>query len=97
MLEHLCSNVEHVQISSQLAVVVGDPIAPFLFLFCAQIIYLLINNNSSIKCIFNRIFLTEYKISQYADDTTLILNRSKESLLTALSVLETLVQSLDCR
>ena len=49
--------------------------------------YLLIKNDASIKGIF--INKTEYKISQYADDTTLILNRSKESLLAALNVLET--------
>ena len=49
--------------------------------------YLLINNDSSIKGIFTN--KTENKISQYADDTTLILNGSKEFLLAALSVLET--------
>ena len=49
--------------------------------------YLLINNDSSIKSTF--INKTEYKISQYADDTTLILNGSQESILAALSVLET--------
>ena len=54
----------------------GDPIAPYLFLLCAQVMYLLINNDSSIKGIF--INKTEYKISQYADDTTLTLNGSKE-------------------
>ena len=49
--------------------------------------YLLIKNDASIKGIF--INKTEYKISQYADDTTLTLNGSKESLLAALNVLET--------
>ena len=65
----------------------GDPIAPYLSLLCAKIMYLLIKNDASIKGIF--INKTEYKISQYADDTTLILNGSKESLLAALNVLET--------
>ena len=65
----------------------GDPIAPYLFLLCAQIMYLLIKNDALIKGIF--INKAEYNISQYADDTTLILNGSKESLLAALNVLET--------
>ena len=65
----------------------GDPIAPYLFLLCAQIMYLLINNDSSIKGIF--INKTEYKIFQYADDTTLTLNGSTKPLLAALSLLKT--------
>ena len=40
-------------------------------------------NDSSIKSIF--ITKTEYKISQYADDTNLILNGSKEAFLAALT------------
>ena len=49
--------------------------------------YLLIKNDASIKGIV--INKTEYKISQYGDDTALILNLTKESLLAALHVLET--------
>ena len=64
----------------------GDPIAPYLFLLCVQIMYLLIQNEKSIKGVY--INQTEFKITQYADDTTLILNGSKESLLAALNVLE---------
>ena len=64
----------------------GDPIAPYLFLLCGQIMYLLIQNQQAITGV--NIKQTEYKIAQYADDTTLILNSSKESILAALNVLE---------
>ena len=89
MLRLPCSNVEDIQISLQLGrgCRQGDPIAPYLFLLCAEIMYLLIKNDASVKGIF--INKTEYKFSQYADDTTLILNGSKESLPAALNVLET--------
>ena len=49
----------------------GDPIAPYLFILCAQILCYMIIQNKKIRGInFNN---TEIKISQYADDTTLIL------------------------
>ena len=49
--------------------------------------FILIDNEPKIKGI--QIDGTEIKISQFADDTTLILNGSKESLLAALNILET--------
>ena len=47
----------------------GDPISPYLFLLCAEILGNLIRNNKNIKGII--IERMEYKISQYADDTSL--------------------------
>ena len=64
----------------------GDPISPYLFLLCAEIMYLLISNNKSVRGIM--INNVEYKMSQFADDTTLIMDGTKESLLAALNDLE---------
>ena len=64
----------------------GDPISSFLFLLCAEIMFLMLSNNASLKGI--TIDGIEYKISQFADDTTLILDGTKSSLLTALNILE---------
>ena len=64
----------------------GDPISAYLFLLCAQVMFLLIMNEPTLKGI--KINRTEFKITQFADDTTLILDGSKESLLAALNVLE---------
>ena len=64
----------------------GDPIAAYLFLLCAQVLYLMFENNSDIKgiCINN----IAYKMTQFADDTTLFLDGSKDSLVAALNILE---------
>jgi hypothetical protein len=50
----------------------------YLFILCAEILAILIKQNKNIKgiCINN----TEYKISQYADDTSLALDGSPQSL-----------------
>lgn len=56
----------------------GDPISPYLFLLCAEILGTIIRNNKDIKGI--KIGDTEYKISQYADDTSLFTNGSPETL-----------------
>ena len=65
----------------------GDPISAYLFLLCAEVMFVLINNETSLKGI--EINGNEFKITQFADDTTLILDGSRESLLAALNVLET--------
>lgn len=64
----------------------GDPIASYEFLVCAQILYLMIQNNIEIKGIY--IKNQQYKLTQFADDTTLILNGSLKSLQAALNTLE---------
>lgn len=63
----------------------GDPISPYLFLICAEILSIKIKNNKNIKGI--KINKTEYLISQYADDTVLILDGSENSLNEAIKEL----------
>ena len=64
----------------------GDPIASYLFLLCGQILYLLVEKNKDIKGI--TINNDTYTISQFADDTTLLLDGTQKSLQAALNELE---------
>lgn len=64
----------------------GDPVAPYLFILCAEILSILIKQNKEIKGII--INNKEYKLTQYADDTSLTLDGSEQSLFTALDTLE---------
>ena len=65
----------------------SDPISAYLFLMAAEILSMLIKSNKYIRGI--RINNTEFKISQFADDTTLTLDGSQVSLQAALNTLET--------
>ena len=65
----------------------GDPISPYIFfLLCVEILAILIKNNENIKGI--RVGDKEFVISQYADDTSLILDGSEVSLKYALLTLK---------
>ena len=64
----------------------GDPISSYLFLLGAEILNILIKNETNIKGI--TIGGISFKITQFADDTTLILDGSRCSLQAALNVLE---------
>ena len=64
----------------------GDPFAPYEFILVAQILYLMITFNKKIKGITIDGF--EYKLSQFADNTTTILDGSQSSLQAALNTLE---------
>ena len=64
----------------------GDPISPYIFILCAEVLGQMIRNNESIRGII--INNKEYKISQYADDTQLLLDGSEESLRQTLRILE---------
>ena len=62
----------------------GDPASPYIFLLCVEIMGLMIRKNKTLRGI--NLFGKEYKLIQYADDTTLILDGSEKSLKTALSL-----------
>ena len=63
----------------------GFPLFPYLFILCVEILAETIRQNKNIKGIkINE----EVKISQYADDTTLILDGSPASLTTSLQILD---------
>ena len=64
----------------------GDPLSPYIFLLCAEILGILIRKNKEIKGI--KIDDTEYLISQYADDTSIILDGTPESLDASLRLLQ---------
>ena len=56
----------------------GDPISGYIFLLCAEILAIRIRNNKLIKGI--QIGDVEFKLSQYADDLSTILDGSTTSL-----------------
>ena len=64
----------------------GCPLSPYLFILAAEMLAKTIRSNRRIKGIY--VDKNEVKISQYADDTTLILDGSRESLVAALQTLE---------
>ena len=64
----------------------GCPLSPYIFILCVEVLADAIWKNENIKGI--AVNEQEVKISQYADDTTLIVDRSKESFLTSLQILE---------
>ena len=64
----------------------GDPISPYIFILCAEILGKMIRNNKDFKGI--HINNKEFKLSQYADDTQLLLDGSEISLKEALRTLK---------
>ena len=64
----------------------GDPISPYIFILCAEILGKMIRNNKDIKGI--HINNNEFKLSQYADETQLLLDGSEISLKEALRTLK---------
>lgn len=64
----------------------GDPLSPYLFILCAEFLSILIRKNENIKGIV--VQDTEFKISQFADDTSIFLDGSSESLNHTLEELD---------
>ncbi|MCU7800901.1 MAG: hypothetical protein KZQ70_12335, partial [gamma proteobacterium symbiont of Lucinoma myriamae] len=64
----------------------GDPLSPYIFLMCAEILAILVRNNPYIKGI--RVNEEEFRISQYADDTSLLLDGTEASLINSLKILK---------
>ena len=61
----------------------GDPLSPYLFILCVELLSASLKNNPKIKGI--KIQQSEYLVSQYADDTTLTLSDDKDSLNESLN------------
>ena len=66
------------------------PLSPYLFILSAEILGNNIRKNKKINVII--IEYTEFRISQYADDSTIFLNGSRESFFATLEVLESFGQ-----
>ena len=64
----------------------GDLFSPYIFILCAEIPAILIRNNVNIKGI--KIGNEQFLITQYADDTSLLLDGSEKSLVHSLRVLK---------
>ena len=56
----------------------GDPLSPYLFIICAEFLSTVIRKNRKIEGIF--VNGEEFKVSQFADDTSIFLDGSSESL-----------------
>ena len=64
----------------------GCPLSPYLFILCAEILANAVRNDPKVCGI--KVFDTECKISQYADDTTFILDGSQSSFSRSLYPLD---------
>ena len=64
----------------------GDPLSPYLYLICAEVLSLMIRENQQIKGI--KISEKEILLSQFADDTSLFLDGSEDSFREAINMLE---------
>lgn len=65
----------------------GDPLSPYIFLLCAEILSLMLKENKDIKGI--KIANIEYKLFQFADDTSLFLDGLEKSLNESIKTLNT--------
>ena len=64
----------------------GDPVSPYIFILCAEILGKMLRTNENVKGI--NINRKELLLSQYADDTQIFLDGSEQSLREALSILD---------
>ena len=63
----------------------GCPLSPYIFILCAEVLAITIRKDNLLKGI--TVGRTEYKLSQYADDTTLSLDGTQESLERSFAIL----------
>ena len=64
----------------------GDPLSPYIFLLCAEILNILVRKSSNINGL--TIKNVQYRIIQYADDTVITLDGSKNDLREILKILD---------
>ena len=74
-----------VEFSSFSGSISGDPVSPYIFILCAEVLSLMLRKKESVKGIHinNKLFL----LSQYADDTQIYLDGSESSLRSTLNIL----------
>ena len=63
-----------------------DPPSPYIFLLCAEVLCLMLKQNKDIKGV--KIGDVEHILSQCADDMTIILDGSEQSLAAAIKTLD---------
>ena len=64
----------------------GDPVSPYIFILCAEILGKMLRTNENVKGI--NINRKTFLLSQYADDTQIFLDGTEKSLQETLSVLD---------
>ena len=64
----------------------GDPISPYLFILCVEILATIIRDDKNIKGI--SIGETEHEISQYTDDTEIMLEGDRNSFERTLKIID---------
>ena len=64
----------------------GCPLSPYIFILCAEVLAITIRKDNLVKGI--TVGSTECKLSQYADDTTLTLDGTQESLERSFAILD---------
>lgn len=64
----------------------GDPVSPYVFILCAEILGKMLRKNKNVKGI--SINMKEFLLSQYADDTQIFLDGTEKSLQETLRVLD---------
>ena len=64
----------------------GDPLSPYIFILCEEILSLMVKSNNDIKGI--KVDGVEFHLTQFADDTTIFLDGSENSLKAAMATLD---------
>ena len=64
----------------------GDPVSPYLFIICSEILAHMIRQNHDVKG-YNMLGC-EVKISQFADDTSLFLDGTKKSFVSCVNIID---------
>ena len=72
----------------------GDPLSPYLFIICAEILALMLKHNPNITGI--KCYNNEFLLTQYADDTSVLLDGSERSLRSTFYVLKCMQMFLVC-
>ena len=64
----------------------GDPLSPYLYLICAEVLSIMLRQNPNIKGI--KMHEKDIMLSQFADDTALYLDGSEQSFVEAVRLLK---------